>query len=164
MIPLYPEISQIANDLFLEVNAFEPAKRLNVYRKRARIVNVMQRLTAYFYGNDKESGYRDRIVCIAQIFGMTGFAKNLEDGRVKVVAEGEATELQRFFLALDITKVRDAVDIQKEYSPATGEFEFFLNTDKPDRFYENMIEVSRGIKEPQAILKEMKAQRLRSHE
>ena len=95
---------------------------------------------------------------------MTGFAKNLEDGRVKVVAEGEATELQRFFLALDITKVRDAVYIQKEYSPATGEFEFFLNTDKPDRFYENMIEVSRGIKEPQAILKEMKAQRLRSHE
>ena len=54
--------------------------------------------------------------------------------------------------------------LQKEYSHATGEFEFFLDTDKPDRFYENMIEVSRGIKELQAILKEMKAQRLRSHE
>jgi len=54
--------------------------------------------------------------------------------------------------------------LQKEYSPATGEFEFFLDTDKPDRFYENMIEVSRGIKELQAMLKEMKAQRLRSHE
>ena len=124
----------------------------------------MQRLTAYFSGKAQESGYRDRIVSISLIFRLTGYAKNQEDGRVKVVAEGEASDLQHFLLALDIMKVRDAVDIQKEYSPATGEFEFFLNTDKPDRFYENMIEVSRGIKEPQAILKEMKAQRLRSHE
>lgn len=146
------------------MNAIEPAQRSNVYIKRARIVDVNARLTAYFSGKAQESGYRDRIVCIAQIFGLKGYAKNQEDGRMKVVAEGEATELQHFFLALDITKVRDAVDIQKEYSPATGEFEFFLNTDKPDRFYENMIEVSRGIKELQAILKEMRAQRLRSHE
>jgi acylphosphatase len=103
-------------------------------------------------------------VSIARIFGLTGYAKNLEDGRVKVVAEGEAADLQHLFLALDTTKERDAVDIRKEYSPATGEFEFFLDTDKPDRYYGMMIEVSRGIKELQAMLKEMKAQRLRSNE
>ena len=124
----------------------------------------MQRLTAYFSGKALESGYRDRIVFIAQTYGLKGYAKNQEDGRIKVVAEGEASNLQHFFLVLDTTEMTEAVDIQKEYSPATGEFEFFLNTDKPDRFYENMIVVSRGIKELQAMLKEMKAQRLRSHE
>jgi hypothetical protein len=54
--------------------------------------------------------------------------------------------------------------LQKEYSHATGEFEFFPDTDKPDRYYEMMIQVSRGIKELQAMVKEMKTQRLRSHE
>jgi acylphosphatase len=124
----------------------------------------MQRLTAYFSSKAQESDYRYRIVSIARIFGLTGYAKNHEEGHVKVVAEGEATELRHFFLALDIMKEREAVDIQKEYSPATGEFEFFLDTDKPDRYYEMMIQVSRGIKELQAMLKEIKAQRLRSHE
>ncbi len=140
------------------------AKRLNVYIKRELRRNVMQRLTAYISGKVQESGYRDRAVSIARIFGLTGYAKNLEDGRVKVVAEGEAADLQHLFLALDTTKERDADDIRKEYFPATGEFEFFLDTDKPDRYFEMMIEASRGIKELQAMLREMKAQRLRSNE
>ena len=124
----------------------------------------MQRLIAYVSGKVQKSGYRARVVTIAQNLRLKGYVQNLEDGRVKVVAEGEAADLQHLFLALDTTKERDAVDIRKEYFPATGEFEFFLDTDKPDRYYEMMIEVSRGIKELQAMLKEMKAQRLRSNE
>jgi acylphosphatase len=124
----------------------------------------MLRLTAYISGKAQESGYRDRAVGIARIFGLTGYAKNQEDVRVKVVAEGEAADLQHLFLALDSTKERDAVDIQNEYSPSTGDFELFLDTDTPDRYFELMIEASRGIKELQSILKEMKAERLGSHE
>ena len=121
------------------------------------LMTEMLRLTAYISGMAQESGYRDRAVSIARIFGLTGYAKNQEDGRVKVVAEGEAADLQHLFLALDSTKERDAVDIQKEYSPSTGEFEFFLDTDTPDRYYELMIEASRGIKKLEAMIKEMKA-------
>jgi hypothetical protein len=58
---------------------------------------------------------------------------------------------------LDATKERDAVDIQNEYSPSTGEFEFFSDTDTPDRYFELMIEASRGIKKLEAMLEEMKA-------
>jgi hypothetical protein len=49
------------------------------------------------------------------------------------------------------------------YSPATGEFELFLDTDRPDRFYEMMIEVSRGIKELRTMVEELKAERLHFH-
>ncbi len=45
-----------------------------------------------------------------------------------------------------------------------GEFEFFLDTDTSDRYFELMIEASREIKELQAIIKDMKDERLVSHE
>ena len=84
------------------------------------LMTEMLRLTAYISGMAQESGYRDRAVSIARIFGLTGYAKNQEDGRVKVVAEGEAADLQHLFLALDSTKERDAVDIQNLSSRKSG--------------------------------------------
>ena len=80
------------------------------------LMTEMLRLTVYISGKAQESGYRDRAVSIARIFGLTGYAKNQEDGRVKVVAEGEAADLQYLLLALDSTKERDAVDIQRDES------------------------------------------------
>ena len=103
------------------------------------LMTEMQRLTVYISGKPQESGYRDRSVSIAKIFMLKGYAKNQNDGHVKVVAEGEAVDLQHFFFALELMKERDALDIQREYSSATGEFEFFLDTDKPDRYFQMRI-------------------------
>jgi acylphosphatase len=124
---------------------------------------MMQRLTVHISGKVPEPRYKGRAIGLARIYKLNGYAKNLEDGRMIVVAEGDCADLKRFSSDLNISKERDAVDIQNVYSPATGEFEFFLDNDKPDRFYEMMTEASRGIKELRAMLGEMKADRLQSH-
>ena len=57
-------------------------------------MNVMQRLTAYVSGKVQKTGYRARVVTIAQNLRLKGYVQNLEDGRVKVVAEGENLTLR----------------------------------------------------------------------
>ena len=87
----------------------------------------MRRLTAYISGKVQKTGYRARVLSIARDFGLSGYVQNLDDGRVKVVAEGEDYDLESLLEALDIknTLIRVA-DIQKEYSVATDEFHGFF--------------------------------------
>jgi len=48
----------------------------------------------------QRSGYRAKVVTIARAFGLHGYVRNLADGRVKVVAEGNDADLERFENAL----------------------------------------------------------------
>ena len=90
-------------------------------------MNVMQRLTAYVSGKVQKTGYRARVVTIAQNLRLKGYVQNLEDGRVKVVAEGEKIDIEILLRALDIKNTLIHVfDIQKEYSSATSDFEGFF--------------------------------------
>ena len=87
----------------------------------------MRRLTAYISGKVQKTGFRARVISIARDFGLMGYVQNLDDGRVKVVAEGEDYDLESLLAAIDIknTLIRVA-DIQKEYSAATDEFQGFF--------------------------------------
>jgi len=86
----------------------------------------MKRLIARVSGKVQKAGYRSKVVTIARAFGITGSVQNLPDGRVKVIAEGEEADLERFAEAL---KMRNAIidvnDLEKEYSDPTGEYEGF---------------------------------------
>jgi len=87
----------------------------------------MQRLTAYVSGKVQKTSYRARVLTIARDFGLKGYVQNLDDGRVKVVAEGEAGDLESLLAALDIKNtIINVVDIKGEYSSATGDFESFV--------------------------------------
>ena len=87
----------------------------------------MQRLIAYVSGKVQKTGYRARVVTIAQNLRLKGYVQNLEDGRVKVVAEGETIDLEILLRALDIKNTLIyVVDIKNEYSSATGDFEGFF--------------------------------------
>lgn len=87
----------------------------------------MQRLISYVSGKVQKTGYRARVVTIAQNLRLKGYVQNLEDGRVKVVAEGETIDLEILLRALDIKNTLIyVVDIKKEYSSATGDFEGFF--------------------------------------
>ena len=86
----------------------------------------MKRLTAYVSGNVQRVGYRARIMDLARGFSLKGDIQNLEDGRVKISAEGEESDLERFLKAIDIKNTIIYVSsISKEYSEASGEFEGF---------------------------------------
>jgi len=102
-------------------------QEVNVYIKRELRVDVMQRLTAYVSGKVQKTGYRARVVTIAQNLRLKGYVQNLEDGRVKVVAEGENIDIEILLRALDIKNTLiHVVDIKKEYSSATSDFEGFF--------------------------------------
>ena len=87
----------------------------------------MQRLTAYVSGKVQKTGFRARVLAIARDFGLKGYVQNLDDGRVKVIAEGETGDLESLLSALDIKNtIINVVDIKSDYSPATGDFDSFV--------------------------------------
>jgi acylphosphatase len=86
----------------------------------------MKRLIARVSGKVQKAGYRSKVVNIARAFGITGSVQNLPDGRVKVIAEGEEADLERFAEALKMRNaIIDVTDLEKEYSNPTGEYEGF---------------------------------------
>lgn len=87
----------------------------------------MRGLTAYISGKVQKTGFRARVVSIARDFGLSGYVQNLDDGRVRVVAEGEYYDLESLLAAINIKNTLIQVaDIQKEYSTATNDFQGFF--------------------------------------
>ncbi len=87
----------------------------------------MPRLTAYISAKVQKTGYRARVVSITRDFELSGYIQNLDDGRVKVVAEGADFDLESLLAAIDIKNTLIPVaDIQKAYSAATNEYQGFL--------------------------------------
>jgi acylphosphatase len=88
--------------------------------------NSMRRLTAYVSGKVQKSGYRARVVQMANALRLSGAVENLADGRVKIIAEGDEDKLRWFEEAIDIKNTLIQVSsIEKEYSDPTGDFAKF---------------------------------------
>lgn len=86
----------------------------------------MKRLTAYVSGKVQKAGFRARVMEIARILKVKGTVENLEDGRVKIVAESDEDKLKLFEEAIDIKNTLINVSsIEKQYSDATGEYSKF---------------------------------------
>jgi acylphosphatase len=85
----------------------------------------LERRTVYYTGRVQGVGFRYTAVRIAQGFAVTGYVKNLDDGRVMLVAEGVREELELFLARMSEEMRRNIRDIQVSNSPATGEFDDF---------------------------------------
>lgn len=71
-------------------------------------------------------GYRYFAVQQASRFGLDGYAKNLSDGAVEVVAEGEEETLKRFAAVLRVgPRMADVDDLQVTIAPAKGVYSGF---------------------------------------
>lgn len=69
------------------------------------------------------TGYREKVVNLANFLGLVGFVQNLSDGRVKVVAEGDDSTLERFLNDLRIKdSLIDVQDIEVNYTSAMDDF------------------------------------------
>jgi acylphosphatase len=86
---------------------------------------MMERRRVHFSGRVQGVGFRYTTVAIARRHAVTGYVQNLSDGRVVLVAEGEAAELDRFLADLSETMQDYVRDTQSETSPPTGEFQGF---------------------------------------
>ncbi|MFH1257432.1 MAG: acylphosphatase [Candidatus Micrarchaeota archaeon] len=71
-------------------------------------------------------GYRYTVYQIAKKFNITGFVRNLDDGTVEVVAEGEEEELKQFINAISIKDDMIRVEhVAVEWKPAENKFSNF---------------------------------------
>jgi len=92
----------------------------------------MKRLTAYVSGQVQRTGYRIRIIDIARALGLKGTVENLDDGRVKIMAEGDDDKLKWFEEAIDIKNTLINVSsIEKKYSEPAGDFANFYKVVGP---------------------------------
>jgi len=86
----------------------------------------MKRLTAYVSGKVQKTGYRARVVDFGRVLGLKGTVENLDDGSVKIIAEGEEDKLRWFEEAIDIKNTLIQVSpIEKDYSKAAGDYAKF---------------------------------------
>lgn len=86
----------------------------------------MRRVQAFFKGHVQGVGFRYGCRSLAKGFAVTGFVRNLRDGRVEVVAEGEREELEAYLEAIGTSELNSFVrDRSVAWSPATGEWRDF---------------------------------------
>ena len=83
------------------------------------------RRTLHFSGTVQGVGFRYTARHIASRFEITGFVRNLSDGRVELVVEGEPEEVNRFEEHLGDHLASCIVDTAAATGPATGEFPSF---------------------------------------
>lgn len=83
---------------------------------------AMTRFTVHFTGNVQGVGFRATTCSVARSHVAAGYVKNLSDGSVELVVEGDAKELKAL-----VNDVRDAMrgnidDHTIDESAASGEF------------------------------------------
>lgn len=84
------------------------------------------RTTLIIHGNVQKSDYRGRVVSIAKVTNITGIVQNISDGTVKIIAEGERTNLSTFVDEIDIRNFLIRVtDIERKDSEYIGEYDSF---------------------------------------
>ena len=85
----------------------------------------MNALHIYFSGNVQGVGFRYTARQVANGFSITGWVKNLKDGRVELLAEGEKTELEKFFAELRKKMERHIRETEMAWGAASNQFTVF---------------------------------------
>jgi len=64
-----------------------------------------ERMTIYYSGRVQGVGFRYTVKSVASGFEVTGTVRNLDDGRVELIAEGTRAELESFQSAIQDSEV-----------------------------------------------------------
>jgi acylphosphatase len=98
----------------------------HVERRRAgQGGGVKIRRHVHYSGRVQGVGFRYTATGVARGWAVTGYVRNLGDGRVELVAEGEKPEISGFLAELAEEMDRHITDVQTADKPYTGEFSTF---------------------------------------
>lgn len=84
-----------------------------------------QRKHCYYSGRVQGIGFRYTACNLAIGYDVTGFVRNLKDGRVELVAEGPECECTQFLNAIRERMGKYIQEAQQNDEPATGEYQQF---------------------------------------
>ena len=82
----------------------------------------MERREVIYSGHVQGVGFRYTAQGVARHFDVTGFVRNLDDGRVELVAEGSGQELDAFFAEISSRMGHYIRDAKLRSGPSGGEF------------------------------------------
>jgi len=86
----------------------------------------MKKVTLHISGNVQRVGYRAKVISTANALGIKGFIQNLRDGRAKIIAQGEQSELDKLIQAINISNsLINVTNIEQEYSIYSDDYEGF---------------------------------------
>jgi acylphosphatase len=84
-------------------------------------------MTIWYAGRVQGVGFRVTTCRVATGYEVTGTVRNLPDGRVELVAEGERAELEAFRAAIPEAGLQGFIrDEQVAWGPASGGFRGFV--------------------------------------
>lgn len=84
-----------------------------------------QRKTVHFRGHVQGVGFRYTTSQVAKRYDVTGTVCNLEDGSVRLIAEGTESELDRFVAGIEEAMEGRIRDRDEKVADASGEFQGF---------------------------------------
>ena len=85
----------------------------------------MQQRIVLFVGQVQGVGFRFTAHRVAGKFNVTGYVRNLPDGRVECLIEGEADEIDAYLSAVSDRMSGYIEDRTEQVAPATGAFAGF---------------------------------------
>jgi acylphosphatase len=90
------------------------------------VLLTAKRLCVFFVGSVQGVGFRFTTERIAKHFKVMGFVKNLTDGRVELVAEGDERDLKNFLTAIHESELGSYIrQSDVSWEPGRGEFKHF---------------------------------------
>jgi acylphosphatase len=87
--------------------------------------SMPKRYEVYYSGRVQGVGFRANARHLARRYPVTGFVRNLPDGRVHLVAEGLPEHVQQLLEDIDDSMAGNIVSAPKKMLPVTGEFAAF---------------------------------------
>ena len=84
------------------------------------------RCHCFFAGRVQGVGFRFATRNLAITYDVTGFVRNLPDGRVELIAEGPKSEVEGFVQAISDRMKPHIRDVQRTVEPASGDFGNFI--------------------------------------
>lgn len=83
---------------------------------------MTKRLTIHYSGRVQGVGFRYTTCQVARRFAVAGYVQNLPDGRVKLVAEGQADEIDAFATAVTSELGQFIQDSTRDISEPSNRF------------------------------------------
>lgn len=87
--------------------------------------DTQQRRACYFSGRVQGVGFRYTVRNISLQYNVHGYVRNLPDGRVEVLCEGDSEQIDHFVEAISQRMQGFIKKLDSDVSPPTGEFDSF---------------------------------------
>jgi acylphosphatase len=88
-------------------------------------LDAREQREVHYAGGVQGVGFRYTVRALAAGFDVSGFVRNLADGRVHMVVEGDGDRLAALLEAIRARMGHCIADVQETARPATGRFDSF---------------------------------------